>query len=76
MASDSDTKQVSRLRVAVVVLLALVVYMASTIVRIENERYALSLGMCVNAVGNTDFACLAKTQTRTAWWWHLWYALT
>ena len=56
-------------------LLVIVVYMAAAIVRIENEGYALATGMCRNAQGLADFACLERTETRTSWWWHLYYAL-
>lgn len=57
-------------------LAVLVVFLLITITRIENERYALSLGMCKsNDNLTTDYACLEKTRTRTGWWWHVYYAL-
>jgi len=54
----------------------LIVWLSAALVRVENQRYALSIGMCRDtATGFIDFACLDKVQTRTAWWWHLFYAL-
>lgn len=53
-----------------------VVWLSATLVRVENERYALSLGMCRDAAtGLSSRDCLDKVQTRTAWYWHLFYAL-
>lgn len=53
-----------------------VVWLSATLVRVENERYALSLGMCRDATtGLTNRECLDKVQTRTAWYWHLFYSL-
>jgi hypothetical protein len=60
------------------VLLLVIVYMARTIVRIENQRYALSIGMCGNKTNRElppDPECLRTVQTRTHWTWHLYYAL-
>ena len=54
----------------------LVFWLSATLVRIENERYALSLGMCRDVTtGLNHRECLDKVQTRTAWYWHLFYAL-
>lgn len=56
----------------------LLIWLASALVRVENERYALFLGMCrsVSVVGiQVDFACLAEVETRTSWLWHLYWAL-
>lgn len=64
-------------RVVIVVLLAALVWFAATLVRVENQRYALQVGMCRDAQGPlADTKCLKSVQTRTAWWWHLFYALT
>lgn len=58
-------------------LAVLLLWFGSSLVRVENQRYALTVGMCsprppspVPAV-----ACLEKVQTRTGWWWHIYYAL-
>lgn len=53
-----------------------IVWLATALVRIENQRYALLLGMCRDgAIGLSDRSCLEAVQTRTGWWWHLFYAL-
>lgn len=62
--------------VLIVVLLAACVYLATVVVDVENQRYALQAGMCKDEIGHTDSKCLAATETRTGWWWHLFYAVT
>lgn len=59
-------------------LILAVVAFGSALVRVENERYALSLGMCPGPVAgmSPDMACVSKTETRTGWWWHIYAALT
>jgi hypothetical protein len=57
---------------------ALVVFflLSAALVRTENQRYALFVGMCRDPVTLlTDSKCLKNVETRTAWWWHLYYAL-
>lgn len=56
-------------------LAVIVVWMAVALARVENERYALALGMCRLPSGMADSACLARAETRTSWAWHIWYAL-
>lgn len=63
-------------KISLVIAVAIIVWQAAAIVRIENERYALVVGMCRDKAGLTDTQCLAKVQSRTGWWWHLAYALT
>jgi len=64
-------------RVALAVSLVLVVLFAAALVRVENERYALLVGMCRQTqTGLPDVKCLSTVETRTAWWWHLFHALT
>ena len=62
--------------IGVLVLSVLVLGLA--LIRIENQRYALSLGMCPGpaAVVPPDLVCIAKVETRTGWWAHLFAALT
>ena len=62
----------------IAVLLAVVLVLAITLVRVENQRYAMSLGMCAaaDAAKLPDMNCLRQTTTRTGWWWHLYYAVT
>jgi len=60
------------------VLSLLVVWLCVALVRVENERYALFVGMCRSAEAPgmpIDAACLAEVETRTSWLWHLFYAL-
>ncbi|RZL87187.1 MAG: hypothetical protein EOP82_27355 [Variovorax sp.] len=60
----------------IVVLAALVVWLASALVHVENERYALQIGLCQHdPTALKMFDCLKKAQTRNGWYWHLWYAL-
>lgn len=57
-----------------VVLLVVVAVLADRVVREENQRYALLLGMCppISAGAPTDVECLDKVQTRTTWAWSTW----
>jgi hypothetical protein len=56
--------------------LAIVLWLAVSLVRVENERYALYVGMWRNNLGAVDAKCLADVKTRTGWWWHLYYGPT
>jgi hypothetical protein len=60
------------------VLAVAVLVLGSALVRVENQRYALSLGMCPGPAAGVppDLACVSKTETRTGWWAHLFAALT
>lgn len=62
----------SRTTTIVILLFALLV-IGRALVRTENQRYALFLGMCSDQV--TKLSCLERTETRTGWWWHFYYAL-
>jgi hypothetical protein len=67
------------MRNAIVVILLLVTgFLADRRVRIENQRYAIYAGLCksdpVNATARWN--CLENVQTRTSWFWHLYYATT
>ncbi len=68
----------------VAVLCVAVIVLTHALVRVENERYALWLGMCPNMreavaalpTGDDDgMNCTRTVQTRTAWWWHVYYAI-
>jgi hypothetical protein len=63
--------------VLVVSLIALLVWFGSALVRVENQRYALQVGLCTfsptDPVVLSD--CLNRAETRTGWWWHIFYAL-
>lgn len=79
MSASTEAKKAGRVgyKAAIVVLLLAVVWLSAALVKAENQRYALSLGMCVEKqLGVADYSCLAKTETRTAWYWHIYYGLT
>ena len=68
----------------IVALLIFIFVLGKALVRVENERYALWLGMCpsldqtlksVSAGHNDAMTCMKRVQTRTGWWWHLYYAI-
>ena len=62
--------------VGLVVAVLLIVWLSAALVRVENERYAMAVGMCWNEARRLpDLDCVKRTQTRTAWYWHLFYAL-
>lgn len=63
----------------IVILIALILYMGHTLIRVENEREALIVGMCRNKLDPAlppDSGCLSTVETRTHWLWHLYYPLT
>lgn len=72
-------------RNALIVVLMLVIFLlASALVRVENERYALWTGLCPKMQGTLSTSVenearvsnCKNVQTRTGWWWHLYYAVT
>lgn len=80
MTSGAETVTMSALnkyKTATIVLLVLVVWLGTALVKAENQRYALSVGLCVSnkQMGTVDYACLEKAQSRTAWYWHIYYGL-
>jgi hypothetical protein len=66
---------------AMVVLLSVVAFvLGKAVVRLENYRYADTVGFCSelqsrdNALMRIERGkCLERTQTRTHWFWHLLY---
>jgi hypothetical protein len=66
---------------AIVTLLIVNVWLAATVVRLENYHYASFLGFCseseitIDSLHRRDI-CLRKVQTRTGALWHLYYALS
>lgn len=63
-------------RALAVIVTALALWLGAALVRVENERHALLLGMCRASDGlQVDPKCLASVETRTSWVWHLLYAL-
>jgi hypothetical protein len=68
-------------KVAIGIITALVainLWFGAAIVRLENQRYALSLDMCSGSTPEKllrQHDCLANVQTRTSPIWHLLYGL-
>lgn len=63
-------------RVALLVSVLLIVWLSAALVRVENQRYAMQVGMCWDeALKLPDPICVERSETRTAWYWHLFYAL-
>lgn len=58
--------------ISIAALVILAAFLASVIIRLENENYAMQVGLCKPA----DFKCLSTVQTRTSPLWHLFYAVT
>lgn len=57
-------------------LVGLLIWFASVIVRLENYRYASSVGFCSEHADLVQKSrCLNETETRTSPLWHLVYAL-
>jgi hypothetical protein len=57
----------TRYRLALVALPVIVAWLATASVKTENQRYALSVGLCVDkTMYMADLPCLAKVETRTA----------
>jgi hypothetical protein len=66
-----------RWKLLAAILAALLVWVSAALVRVENQRYALTVGMCAPHPPHPvpDLACLERVETRTGWWWHLYHAL-
>jgi hypothetical protein len=62
--------------ILLILSLATTVWLANSLVRVENQRYAMQVGMCRHEVGGWNYQCLKQVETRTSWVWHLFYALT
>lgn len=63
----------SRSFLAIAILVATLLLTGHALVRTENQRYALLVGMCSDQI--MKISCLERIETRTGWWWHLYYAL-
>jgi len=50
----------------------LVLMLSIALIKTENQRYALYIGLCESGPKQT---CLQSVETRTHWWWHLYYGL-
>ena len=51
-------------RIGLIVAVLLIVWLSAALVRVENQRYALMVGMCRDNLGLTDMKCLASVQKR------------
>lgn len=66
---------------AIVVLLVLVTWLSTIVVRLENFRYATFVGFCSAPTESVPsdplkrYECLKSKKTRTSAMWHLFYAL-
>ena len=67
-----------------IIMIILVVWLSSTVIRLENYHYANFVGMCDKEKFSGNYAekhfkqsrCFETVQTRTHPLWHLYYALT
>lgn len=64
----------TRERVAIFLLSAALLLCARALIVTENQRYAMLVGLCSDPTV-PKAPCLASTETRTGWWWHLYYGL-
>lgn len=67
------------MKLATIAILVLIAgFLADRVVRLENQRYALFVGICKldPASPKERWDCLENVQTRTSWFWHLYYAMT
>ena len=74
-SSDVSRITLGRYKWATVVLVLVIVWLSAALVEAENQRYALSLGMCIDERKVADYTCLKALETRTAWYWHIYYGL-
>ena len=66
------------MKAAMIIFLSLIImFLADRVVRLENQRYALATGVCKIDPANPaqGWKCLDRVQTRTTWFWHLYYAI-
>ena len=60
----------------IVVLFGLLVWTLITLADVENQRYALSIGLCPNSSAGKEYLeCINSVETRTNPIWHVVYAL-
>jgi len=69
----SGVAEAAKTHLVVVALLMALLACGHALVRTENQRYALFVGMCSDPIAPKG-PCLAHVQTRTNWLWHLYYA--
>ena len=64
-----------KMRWELLVALIVIVWLSASLVRVENQPYAMQVGMCKDALVGWDYSCLSKVETRTRWLWHIYYVL-
>jgi hypothetical protein len=71
------------LRLSLLSAILIIVLQSAALIRLENQRYAMQVGLCEDKVLSIktqqvawDSSCLERVETRTNWLWHLFYALT
>jgi hypothetical protein len=79
-ADNKDKQETMTKNIAIALLSALTIFLAQTLVTVENQRYAYEQGRCRDTrLSETillwDNQCLATIETRTAWWRHLYDAV-
>ncbi len=62
---------------AIVGLIAALIFVSARLIHVENQRYALVTGMCRSNLAPevVDVGCLQSVETRTSWLWHLYHGL-
>lgn len=63
---------------AIFLLLAALVFVSARLIYVENQRYAMVVGLCRFKVEdpNALHECLRSVQARDSGLWHLYYGLT
>ena len=74
-ATDYEGYKMKKMRWELLAVLIVIVWLSVSLGRVENQRYAMQIGMCKDVVGGWDYSCLSKVETRTSWLWHIYYAL-
>lgn len=66
------------IKILALIASALLLWSLVALARVENQRYAMAIGMCrmPPPVEAADLNCLERVQTRTNPLWHVYYGLT
>ncbi len=76
---EVNTKNHTFSLILVIVLLSIILWFGTAIVRLENYHYASQVGLCDELSGLENLVqkdqCLNEAQTRTNFFWHLLYGL-
>lgn len=55
--------------------LLVIVWLASKLIRVENQPRAMQVGMCNDAIVRRDYIGMENVEMRTHWTYHIYYAL-